>query len=121
MLVSSTRYCCSTKKYFSEYSYFSSYSKYWLIHCKNLFKTVEKKISLSRNDLIVEIASNDGYLLKNFKNKYSNILGIEPAKNIARIANKNNIKTLNEFFTYSLSKKLIQKYSKSKLIISLMF
>lgn len=107
------------KYIFSEYSYFSSYSKYWLIHCKKLFKTVEKNISISSNDLIVEIASNDGYLLKNFKNKYSNILGIEPARNVARIANKNNIKTLNKFFTYSLSKKLIQEYSKSKLIISL--
>ena len=107
------------KNIFSEYSYFSSYSKSWLIHCKNLFNTVEKNISLSRNDLIVEIASNDGYLLKNFKNKYNNILGIEPAKNIAKIANKNDIKTLDKFFTYSLSKELIQKYSKSKLIISL--
>lgn len=107
------------KNIFSEYSYFSSYSKHWLIHCKHLFKTIEKNISLGKNDLIVEIASNDGYLLKNFKNKYTNILGIEPAKNIAKIANKNDIKTLDKFFTYSLSKELIQKYSKSKLIISL--
>jgi hypothetical protein len=76
------------KDIFTDYAYFSSYSSDWLNHASKLCEVSIKKFSLQRDDLITEIASNDGYLLKKFKeSNYNNILGIEPAKNIANYAN----------------------------------
>lgn len=105
---------------FSDYPYFSSYSSDWLKHTSNLCEASIKKFSPQINDLITEIASNDGYLLKKFKNyNYNNILGIEPAKNIADYANKQNINTENIFFNEETSEFILNKYKYSKIIFSL--
>ena len=105
---------------FTDYAYFSSYSSYWLKHASNLCEDSIKKFTLENNDLITEIASNDGYLLKNFKKKYyNNILGIEPAKNIADYANEQNINTENFFFNEETSEYILKKYKYSKIIFSL--
>ena len=86
----------------------------------NLCQEVIVDFKLDKNDLITEIASNDGYLLKNFqKYNFKNILGIEPAKNIARIANQQNILTENLFFNEKNSQFLLKKYNYSKIIFSL--
>ena len=80
----------------NNYAYFSSYSSDWLKHAFNLCKVSIEKFSPQSNDLITEIASNDGYLLKKFKDfNYNNVLGIEPAKNIANYAINQNIKHLH--------------------------
>jgi SAM-dependent methyltransferase len=105
---------------FTDYPYFSSYSSDWLSHTSKLCEDSIKKFTLKSNDLITEIASNDGYLLKNFKkNNYNNILGIEPAKNIADYANKQNINTENLFFNEETSEYILKKYKYSKIIFSL--
>jgi len=105
---------------FSDYPYFSSYSSDWLKHAHNLCEVSIKKFSLQTNDLITEIASNDGYLLKKFQNNnFFNILGIEPAKNIADYANKQKINTENLFFNEETSEFLLKKYKHSKIIFSL--
>ena len=105
---------------FSDYAYFSSYSKDWLAHSKELCIASLREFQIKHDDLIVEIASNDGYLLKNFKNQnYNNILGIEPATNIAKFANNQNIRTENIFFNAETAKDILKKYKFSKLIFSL--
>jgi hypothetical protein len=105
---------------FSDYPYFSSYSSDWLDHASDLCELSIKKLSITSDDLITEIASNDGYLLKKFKKKnYNNVLGIEPAKNIANYANKQNIKTENIFFNEETSEYIFKKYKYSKIIFSL--
>ena len=105
---------------FSDYAYFSSYSSDWLKHAFNLCKVSIEKFSPESNDLITEIASNDGYLLKKFKNfNYNNVLGIEPAKNIAKYANNQNVNTENIFFNEETSEFILNKYKYSKIIFSL--
>ena len=107
----------SPENIFSEYAYFSSFSKTWLKHVKDFSNEMILNYKLNKKSQIIEIASNDGYLLKNFKKKSIPILGIEPAKNIAKIANKNKIPTLPEFFSNELAIKLVKKQIKGDLVI----
>ena len=109
----------SPKNIFSDYAYFSSYSKTWMNHSENFSKKIIDKFSLNQNDLIVEIASNDGYLLKNFKNSGTKILGIEPASNISEIAEKNGIPTINKFFGNHLATELKETTGQCDLLIAI--
>ena len=104
------------KKIFSDYVYFSSYSESWLNHAKKYVEKITSKLNLDKENFVIEIASNDGYLLQFFDKKIT-VLGIEPAKNIAEIAEEKNIETLNEFFSYDLAKKLSNLRTKPDLII----
>ncbi|MEJ6776554.1 MAG: class I SAM-dependent methyltransferase [Crocinitomicaceae bacterium] len=81
------------------YAYFSSYSKSWLVHCKNYVEKVTKRFDLNVDTQVVEIASNDGYLLQYFLEKSIPVLGVEPTANTAKIAQEKGINTLTEFFT----------------------
>jgi len=91
---------------FSNYVYFSSTSKTILEHNKKTATYLTKKLKLNKNSLVLEIASNDGALLQYFK-KSSRILGIDPAQNIARLANSRGIPTIAEFFNYSFAKQFV--------------
>ena len=102
---------------YEEYPYFSSYSESWLQHAKTYSQMIREKLNLSKNSFVIEIASNDGYLLKNFKDFQIPYIGIEPSKNIANYASANGINTLCDFFTYDLSKEISRKYGKADLII----
>ena len=105
------------EKIFLDYAYFSSYSSSWLEHAKNYADRITKQLELNKNSFVLEIASNDGYLLQYFKNKEIPVLGIEPAKNIAKVANEKGINTLNEFFSLTLAKKLSISEKSADLII----
>jgi len=105
-------------KIFKNYAYMSSYSKTWLNHVKEFSESITKKFELNEKSKITEIASNDGYLLKNFKKKNMSILGIEPAKNVAKIAQKKKIPTVTKFFGEKTAKYVIKKYGKSDIIIA---
>lgn len=83
---------------FSEYLYFSSYSRSWLDHSKRYADEMTSRFGLNGASRVVEIASNDGYLLQYFKEKNIAVLGVEPAKNVAECAIKNGIDTRVEFF-----------------------
>lgn len=96
----------SPKKIFSDYAYFSSYSKTWLKHAEEYVKKMKKRFSLNSNDLVMEIASNDGYLLQYFKKYNIPVLGVEPAENVAKIAKKRKIPTITKFFGTNLAKEL---------------
>ena len=83
------------------------------------FQRVVKRVGLKKDDFIIEIASNDGMFLKPFiNNGYSNILGVDPASNIAEMANNNGIKTLNEFWDIDISKKLVADHGNAKVVFA---
>ncbi len=102
---------------FSEYAYFSSFSTSWLKHAKNYVDMIIPRLSLNENSLVIEIASNDGYLLQNFTGKNIPVMGIEPAQNIAKTAIEKNIPTLTKFFDSQLAKNLINEGKSADLII----
>ena len=102
---------------FSEYAYFSSFSTSWLKHAKDYVDMIIPKLSLDENSLVIEIASNDGYLLQNFTGKHIPVMGIEPAQNIAKSAIEKNIPTLIKFFDSHLAKDLVSKKKTADLII----
>jgi 2-polyprenyl-3-methyl-5-hydroxy-6-metoxy-1,4-benzoquinol methylase len=83
---------------FSDYAYFSSYSDSWLQHAKTYTSMIVERFGLSPKDQVLEIASNDGYLLQYFAQRGIPVLGIEPAANVARAAQENGIETLVKFF-----------------------
>ena len=98
------------KKMFSNYLYTSSTTKSFQDHFINAAKQYINQFKLKKKSLIIDIGSNDGIALKPFKDLgYNNILGIEPAKNLAKLANKNKIKTLNGFLEKMDLKKLEKK------------
>ena len=92
------------------YPFFTSSSKYMINHFKNYSKWIKKIISKKAKN-IIEIGSNDGSFLKNFKSNKTNILGIEPSKNVASMAKKAGVNTINKVFyiKYSQTIKKIQK------------
>lgn len=91
---------------FRNYFYFSSFSDTILESARALAERTKKNMRLGPQSLVVEIASNDGYLLKNYRASGIPVLGIEPARNIARVAEERGILTLTEFFDADLAKKL---------------
>lgn len=104
-------------KIFSEYAYFSSYSQSWLQHAEKYANMISKKNNLGTESLVIELASNDGYLLQFFKNNGIPVMGIEPASNIAKVAEKNGIKTIIDFFGKKLAITLVENGIKADLII----
>lgn len=100
-----------------EYAYFSSYSQSWLLHAKDYVSMMVKRFKYNEKSLVVELASNDGYLLQYFKEKFVPVLGIEPCANVAKDARKMGIKTIIEFFGAEMSKKLNKKGIKADLIV----
>jgi nucleoside-diphosphate-sugar epimerase len=95
------------KKMFSNYLYTSSTSKSFRDHFVKAAKKYIKEFKLNKKSLIIDVGSNDGVALKPFKNLgYNNILGIEPAVNLAKLANKNEIKTFNGFLEKTNLKRL---------------
>lgn len=91
---------------FGEYLYFSSFSDTVLANARALADAVIARAKLGARSLVVEIASNDGYLLRNYRQRDIPVLGIEPASNIARLANERGIPTRNEFFGDSCATRL---------------
>jgi SAM-dependent methyltransferase len=83
---------------FSDYAYFSSYSSSWLDHSERYAEKMIDRLGLDASSHVVEIASNDGYLLQYFHDRQIPVLGIEPAANVAKVALQKGIPTLVEFF-----------------------
>ncbi len=103
---------------YNNYTYFSSYSGSWLNHIKKYCESVTPKFNLNKNSFVVEIASNDGYLLKNFVKKNIPCLGIEPSLTVAEAAQKDGVPTLTEFFSKRISDRVKSNYGKADLIIA---
>jgi SAM-dependent methyltransferase len=93
---------------FSDYAYFSSYSQSWLDHAKKYVQMMCKRFGYNEKSHVVEVASNDGYLLQYFKKKGVKVLGIEPAANVAAVAlEKRQIPSRVEFFGKKCAKELV--------------
>ncbi len=91
---------------FTEYAYFSSYAVSWLEHVKNYTDQMIERFSLNEGSFVVEVASNDGYLLQYFVARNVPVLGIEPALNVAKVAVEKGVPTLTEFFGVECAQKL---------------
>ena len=96
----------SPEKLFREYFYFSSFSDTVLDNARKIADTLSKRCGLGEDSLVVEVASNDGYLLKNYQEKGIRVLGIEPARNIAGVAEERGVPTVSEFFGVELAEQL---------------
>jgi SAM-dependent methyltransferase len=96
----------SPEAIFSDYAYFSSYSDSWLKHAENYCTKMKSRFGLNDQSFVVEVASNDGYLLQYFVQQNVPVLGIEPAGNVAEVAVTKGVPTLVQFFGTDLAKKL---------------
>ena len=122
-LVCDTCFLVQLKEYvspsaiFSEYAYFSSYSASWVAHAKAYCASITERLKLGPDSLAVELASNDGYLLQHFQPLGVQVLGIEPAANVARVAIDKGIPTRVEFFGVPLANRLVAEGVRADLII----
>jgi len=116
-LVQIEEYKKATDIFDADYAYFSSFSKSWLAHAKAYTAMITPKLTLDSASLVVEIASNDGYLLQYFKEKNIPVLGIEPTANTAEVAVGKGIDTLVAYFGSALAQELVGKGTKADLII----
>ncbi|OYR15940.1 class I SAM-dependent methyltransferase [Brucella thiophenivorans] len=116
-------YLVQLKEYFSpadiftEYAYFSSFATSWVNHAKIYCDEITEKLSLNGDSFVVEIASNDGYLLQHFLPKGIPILGIEPAANVAKAAVAKGVPTRVDFFGADLASRMVSEGKKADLII----
>jgi SAM-dependent methyltransferase len=106
----------SPRNIFSEYAYFSSYSTSWLEHSRRYAAAMVERFGLGPESSVVEIASNDGYLLQYFKQRGVPVLGIEPAANVAEVAVEKGLPTLVEFFGVDTARSLVPDSSADLLI-----
>ena len=103
---------------FTEYAYFSSYSDSWVEHGRRFAEAIIADRSLGADSLVVELASNDGYLLQHFAARDVGILGVEPAANVAAVAVERGIPTLIEFFGESLARRLVAEGRSADLVVA---
>jgi len=107
----------SPNSIFTEYAYFSSYSDSWLQHAKHYTDLMVERFGINAGSFVVELASNDGYLLQYFVEKSIPVLGIEPAKNIAKVAIDKGIPTIVEFFGEEMARNLAKEGKQADLIL----
>ena len=110
-------YDVAPQELFGSYVYFSSYSDEWLAHAKEYCDMARRRFALGSQSLVVELASNDGYLLKNFIGMGVPVLGIDPSDTVAAAAEKIGVPTLVEFFGESAAKQLVRDGRQADLIV----
>ncbi len=115
-LVQTEDYAQADELFNSDYAYFSSTSTSWLAHAELYARNITEQLSLGPESLVIEVASNDGYLLKNFVTAGIPCLGIEPTASTAEAAEKLGISVLREFFGESLARKLAAEGKQADLI-----
>ena len=107
---------CPEELYRNDYPYESSMTNSGLRHWQEFAKTVCETYQVKSEDLVVDIGSNVGVLLESFKNQGTNVLGVDPASNIARIAEKRGIETWDKFFSFSVSEQIVSSKQRAKII-----
>lgn len=116
-LVQTEDYAQADELFDSDYAYFSSTSTGWLAHAKSYAEKMIPELGLNNESLVVEVASNDGYLLKNFIEKKIPCLGVEPTASTAKVAEELGITVIQEFFGERLGRLLAEKGNQADLII----
>lgn len=107
----------SAEKIFSDYAYFSSYSDSWLKHADNYCAQMISRFGLNEKSFVVEVASNDGYLLQYFVKRQIPVLGIEPAANVAKVAVEKRVPTLVRFFGTQVARELANEGRRADLVL----
>jgi SAM-dependent methyltransferase len=107
----------SAESIFGDYAYFSSYSDSWLKHSENYCNKMIGRLGLNNQSFVVEVASNDGYLLQYFVGQSVPVLGIEPAANVAKVAVEKGVPTLVRFFGVELAEELVAEGRSTDLIL----
>jgi C-methyltransferase-like protein/putative zinc binding protein/methyltransferase family protein len=107
----------SPEEIFGDYAYFSSYSDSWLQHAREYTDKVVARFGLGPSHYVVELASNDGYLLRNFTARGIPVLGIEPARNVAQVAEAAGIPTLTKFFGVQTATELVDAGQRADLLL----
>ena len=108
----------SGEEIFSDYAYFSSYSDSWVAHAKRFADSMVERLGLTENNRVVEVASNDGYLLQHFLARRIPVLGIEPARNVAEVAQSHGIETVVEFLGAATGTDLAERYGQADLVVA---
>ena len=103
---------------FTEYAYFSSYSTSWVAHAKDYCEKAKARLSLQPKNFIVELGSNDGYLLQHFLAWGQRVLGVEPAANVAEAARAKGIPTCTTFFNTDVARQIAAEHGSADLIIA---
>lgn len=116
-LVQTEDYACADELFRADYAYFSSTSTSWLEHAATYCTMIRERLSLIENSMVIEVASNDGYLLKNFVAAGIPCLGIEPTAGTADAAERLGIPVLRKFFSEALGKQLAAENQQADLII----
>lgn len=107
----------SAESIFSDYAYFSSFSDSWLRHAEKYCDKMQSRFGLCNNSFVVEVASNDGYLLQYFVRRNVPVLGIEPAANVAEAATAKGVPTLVKFFGAQLARELVKEGQSADLLL----
>ena len=102
---------------FSDYAYFSSYSDSWVAHAGRFVEEMASRLGLGADSLVVEVASNDGYLLQHAVARGIPVLGIEPAANIAEVARERGVRTEAVFLGERSGKEIADRYGKADLVV----
>ncbi len=102
---------------FSDYAYFSSYSDSWLKHAEAYTDLMVARFHFNQDSQVIEIASNDGYLLQYFQQKGVPVLGVEPAANVAKVAEQNGIPSLVKFFGVQTAKEMLAQGQTASLLL----
>ena len=105
-----------SKYLFSNYIYHSSISKTFQKHCLAMAKNIKNLFKNKNNLKCFDIASNDGCLLKEFQKEGYKVIGVEPAKNLSKIANAQGIKTINSFWNMNIAKKILKEFGKADIV-----
>ena len=103
---------------FSDYAYFSSYSDSWVAHARRFAYSMIDRIGLTAENLVIEVASNDGYLLQHFVAKGIPVVGIEPAKNVAEVAQSLGIPTLVQFLGSTTGSDVAEHHGRADLVVA---
>ena len=103
---------------FTEYAYFSSYSDSWVAHARDYVESVVERFGLGADSQVVELASNDGYLLQHLVERGIPALGVEPAANVAEAARERGIETVVEFFGRELATRLVAEGRQADLLVA---
>ncbi len=108
----------SPQSIFGDYAYFSSYSTSWLAHCAAHAARSIERLGLGEHSLVVEVASNDGYLLRSFVERGIPVLGVEPAANVAEEARRNGVRTRTAFFGAGEAERIAAEHGRADLMLA---
>ena len=117
-LVQAESYSRAAELFNDEYAYFSSFSAIWLQHAQSYVSTMVERFNLTNDSHVIEVASNDGYLLQYVKQRGISCLGIEPTMSTSAAARLKGIETVEEFFGVSLAKKLLNQDKQADLMVA---